>query len=191
MKEKHPETELFWIIKQKVDQDPYCVHLDDPLEQRRQLTESVNKIYRDQKVFTKIFTNSVVKKYHFSDSKSSVDVLIDTKDEEETLSNIDVVISNTGSKPNRDLYSNLNVHECYRTKGPMALAVKLLGSSGQDCLKQSSHGPQSMLTTEKNFFIVGNKSYGTQTNFLLQIGFQQVKDVFQLIQESFSSSVQI
>jgi hypothetical protein len=40
-----------------------------------------------------------------------------------------------------------------------------------------------MLTTEKNFFIVGNKSYGKQTNFLMKIGFEQVTEVFQLIHQ--------
>ena len=183
MKEQHPDTQLFWIIKQAIDQLPYCYSPDDPLEQRRELARKVNEIYARGQVFSKIYTNAVIMKLTRSSSGSSVDLALDGPSSE-VLSNIDLIIANTGSQPDRSLYADLSVHECYRSKGPMALAVQLCSSRGVDCLQQSSHGVKSMLTTEKNFFIVGNKSYGKQTNFLMQIGFQQVTDVFQLIAES-------
>ena len=183
LKEAYPETELFWIIKQSFDHLPYCCNPNDPLEQRRQLAEKVNQIYADGHTFTKIFTNTVVTKFMRSPSSpEALDVTLNT-DSAQTLENINYVIANTGSHPDRSIYANLNVHECYRTKGPMALAIKLLSSSGADCLQQTNHGASSMLTTEKNFFIVGNKSYGKQTNFLMKIGFEQVSEIFQLIQE--------
>jgi hypothetical protein len=146
------------------------------------LADKVNQIYADGRIFTKIYTNAIVTKFTSSPSSSSVDITLDTSPPQ-ILPNIDYVIANTGSQPDRSLYANLSVQECYRTKGPLALAVKLMSSSNTDCLKQTSHGASSMLTTEKNFFIVGNKSYGKQTNFLLQIGFEQVSEVFQLIHD--------
>ena len=183
MKEHYPETQLFWIIKQSVDHLPYCHNPDDPLEQRRELARKVNEIYARGKIFTQIYTNKVVVKFTPSLSGSSIDLTLDGS-RAEVLTNIDLIIANTGSQPDRSLYADLSVHECYRSKGPMALAVQLCSSSGADCLQQVSHGARSMLTTENLFFIVGNKSYGKQTNFLMQIGFQQVTDVFRLIAES-------
>jgi len=182
IKEVHPETQLFWIIKQPIDHLPYCSNPEDPLEQRRQLADNVNQIYTDKRIFTKIYTNTVVTKFTSSTSFKTTDITLDTSPPQ-ILHNIDYIIANTGSQPDRSLYANLNVQECYRTKGPLALAVKLLSSSNADCLKQTSHGVNSMLTTEKNFFIVGNKSYGKQTNFLMKIGFEQVNEIFQLIHE--------
>src|SRR5207253_1022040 len=38
----------------------------------------------------------------------------------------DRVIANVGYTPDRDLYRELQVHECYATLGPMALAAALL-----------------------------------------------------------------
>ena len=182
LKETHPETQLFWIIRQSVDRVPYCCDPKDPLEQRRRLAESVNQIYVDERIFTKIFTETVVTKLISSSSSATIDITLDTTPPQ-ILHNIDYIIANTGSQPDRSLYENLNVQECYRTKGPLALAVKLLSSGSADCLTQTTYGAHSMLTTEKNFFIVGNKSYGKQTNFLLKIGFEQVNEVFQLIDE--------
>jgi hypothetical protein len=137
-------------------------------------------MYVDRRIFTEIYTNTVVAKFTPLTSSTAIDITLDTSPPH-ILSKIDYVIVNTGSQPDRSLYANLNVQECYRTKGPLALAVKLLSSSNTDCLKQTSHGGNSMLTTEENFFIVGNKSYGKQTNFLMKIGFEQVNEVFQLI----------
>jgi hypothetical protein len=146
------------------------------------LAENVNQIYINGRTFTKIFTNTVVTKFTSSSSSATIDITLNTSPPQ-ILDNIDYVIANTGSQPDRSLYANLNVQECYRTKGPLALAIKLLSSSNADCLKQINHGANSMLTTEKNFFIVGNKSYGKQTNFLMKIGFEQVNEVFQLIHQ--------
>ncbi|CAF2783238.1 unnamed protein product [Rotaria sp. Silwood2] len=182
VKEAYPETQLYWIIKQSINELPYCNNPEDPLEQRRQLTDNVNQIYANKRIFTEIYVNTVVTKLTYSASSTAVDVTLDSSPCP-TLCNIDYIIANAGSQPDRNLYANLNVQECYRSKGPLALAVKLLSSSNADCLKQISHGRNSMLTTEKNFFIVGNKSYGKQTNFILQIGFEQVNDVFELINE--------
>ena len=42
-------------------------------------------------------------------------------------------------------------------------------------------GPDTLKNPEPNFFILGAKSFGTNSNFLLQVGHQQVRDVFRLI----------
>jgi hypothetical protein len=63
----------------------------------------------------------------------------------------------------------------------MKLAGLLAGSSSQDCLKQVCHGPDSLRNPEPNFYILGAKSYGRNSSFLLRIGFEQVRDVFTLI----------
>lgn len=154
------------------------------MKYRQELSKKVNEIYSNEKIFNKILTKSSMTKLNLTSNRTSIDVTIDSdSSSEEILPEIDLIISNTGAQPDRNLYANLNVHECYRSKGPMGLAVKLLSSSSTDCLKQTSYGASSLKTTEKNFYILGNKSYGKQTNFLLRIGFEQVEEVFQLINE--------
>ena len=91
------------------------------------------------------------------------------------------VIANVGYTPDTDLYRELQVHECYASLGPMNLAAALLKHGGGDCLTVPPQGPAALRNPEPNFFILGAKSYGRNSNFLLRTGFEQVRDVFTLI----------
>ena len=61
-----------------------------------------------------------------------------------------------------------------------AEGLKSPGTQG-DCLSQVSHGPESLRTPEPGFFILGAKSYGRNTAFLLKIGHQQIVDALTLL----------
>jgi len=64
----------------------------------------------------------------------------------------------------------------------MKLAAALLGEAGADCLTAGANLSADVLRNpEPDFYILGAKSYGTNSNFLLQVGHQQVRDVFRLI----------
>jgi len=98
----------------------------------------------------------------------------------------DRVIANVGYHGDNSIYSELQVHECYATGGPMKLAAQLLAQSGgglADCLDQTSYGPASLLNPETNFYILGSKSYGRNPQFLLSIGLEQIRDLFTMIGE--------
>ena len=79
------------------------------------------------------------------------------------------------------MYRQLQVHECYATSGPMNLAAALLASSSADCLTQESQGVEALKNPEPDFFILGSKSYGRNTTFLLRVGWDQVDEVFGLL----------
>ncbi|TXH29055.1 MAG: FAD-dependent oxidoreductase [Elusimicrobia bacterium] len=94
---------------------------------------------------------------------------------------VDEILGLTGYGPDRSIYEQLQVHECYASLGPMKLAAALLGASG-DCLAQPTPGPETLRNPEPGFFILGAKSYGRNSAFLLQIGHAQIRSVFQLLQ---------
>ena len=91
---------------------------------------------------------------------------------------VDRILALNGGVGDHALYRQLQVHECYATSGPMNLAAALLGEAGGDCLAVASHGPETLRNPEPGFFILGAKSYGRNSQFLLQAGWQQVDDVF-------------
>ena len=95
----------------------------------------------------------------------------------------DRIIANVGYRPNKQIYRELQVHECYASDGPMQLAAQLLSQAGNsaDCLDQISCGPASLCNPEPNFYILGSKSYGRGSNFLLSIGLEQIRDLFTMI----------
>jgi hypothetical protein len=86
-----------------------------------------------------------------------------------------------GYSPDTALYRELQVHECYASLGPMKLAAALAGQAGADCLQQVGHGGETLRSPEPNFYILGAKSYGRNSHFLLRIGFEQVREAFGLI----------
>jgi len=97
----------------------------------------------------------------------------------------DAIIANVGYTPDTNLYRELQIHECYATLGPIKLAASLLGQKAGDCLKVSSPGPETLRNPEPNFYILGAKSHGRGSQFLLRFGFEQVRDVFELIKKDF------
>ena len=94
---------------------------------------------------------------------------------------VDRVLALNGGVGDASIYRQLQVHECYATCGPMKLAAVLLGETGGDCLAQASHGPETLVNPEPGFFILGAKSYGRNSQFLLQVGWRQVDDVFSMV----------
>lgn len=94
---------------------------------------------------------------------------------------VDRIIANVGYSPDNSIYRELQVHECYASLGPMKLAAALAGQKGQDCLQQTCQGAETLRNPEPNFFILGTKSYGRNSNFLLRLGFEQIREVFTLI----------
>jgi len=89
---------------------------------------------------------------------------------------VDELVSCVGYHPDSSLYQELQVHQCYASEGPMKLAATLLGASG-DCMKQAAAGVEALTNPEPGFFILGSKSYGRNSAFLLKIGFSQVREV--------------
>jgi hypothetical protein len=95
---------------------------------------------------------------------------------------VDRVLSLTGYVGDHRLYRQLQVHECYATSGPMNLSAALLGAAGGDCLAQTSHGAAALVNPEPGFFLLGSKSYGRNTTFLMRNGWAQVDEVFGLLE---------
>jgi len=96
---------------------------------------------------------------------------------------VDELVSCVGYHPDSSLYQELQVHQCYASEGPMKLAATLLGASG-DCMKQAAAGVEVLTNPEPGFFILGSKSYGRNSAFLLKIGWSQVKEVLDAIAPS-------
>jgi hypothetical protein len=94
---------------------------------------------------------------------------------------VERVVANVGFTPDTSLYRELQIHECYASLGPMNLAAALLKQSGHDCLTITSTAAETLRNPEPNFFVLGAKSYGRNSHFLLRHGFEQVRDVFRLI----------
>ena len=87
---------------------------------------------------------------------------------------VERLIANVGYSPNSSLYRELQVAECYATLRPSS-------QPAADGLNATSPGGSFLRTPEPSFFVLGAKSYGRNSSFLLRAGFEQVREVFALI----------
>ena len=94
---------------------------------------------------------------------------------------VDTIVSNTGYRGDWSLAEELHLHQCYATQGPIRLAASLLKETSPDCLQQPQTEADVLKTPEPGFFVLGAKSYGRNSQFLLRQGWRQVRDVFRLL----------
>jgi thioredoxin reductase len=87
----------------------------------------------------------------------------------------DEVVINTGFGPDDSLYRELQVHECWASRGPMKLSAALLGSS--DCMTAPAGDPDMLVNPEPDFYVLGAKAYARYNTFLLATGYAQVTQV--------------
>ncbi len=174
-----PDTRVVWLTNH--DRNPCLpVIASDPLPRRAALNEQANRIAADGDANLVRISDSFVEEIQTT-SDGGFRVRISTDPPREIA--VDWVVANVGFSPDNSLYRELQVHECYASRGPMNLAAALLTAAGDgsDCLAVPSLGAATLKNPEPGFFILGSKSYGKGFNFLLRTGLKQIRDVFTLI----------
>ncbi len=179
--EAHPGTRVVWVVR-AADPDWGRVP-DDPLPQRQELVDVAERLRSGTLPGIEVRTSAVVEALRPAGDRVAVTVRSDRLEDgspviEEFV--VDRVVGLTGYLGDISLYRQLQVHECYATAAPMNLSAALLGAAGAgpaDCLAQESHGVDVLRSPEPNFFVLGMKSYGRNSSFLLRIGYEQVDEV--------------
>lgn len=172
-----PSVRVIWALRK--ESAGWSVDPEDPLPERSRLTLAANELVAGANPNFEIRTGVVIDRFDRDGERLRVS-LRGRNGEVDTVT-VDRVLGLTGAVGDHAMYRQLQIHECYATSGPMKLAAALLGAGGGDCLAQESHGPETLLNPEPNFFILGAKSYGRNTTFLMRVGWQQVDEVFGLL----------
>jgi cation diffusion facilitator CzcD-associated flavoprotein CzcO len=172
-----PGTRVVWAVRRAVP-DWGAVD-DDPLPERASLNAAAAEIAGGASEHVTLRPGCVTEALRGRDGRIVVTLRNGASDEIE----VDHILALNGGVGDHRLYRQLQVHECYATSGPMNLAAALLGELGADCLAVASHGPDTLRNPEPAFFILGAKSYGRNSQFLLRTGWQQVDDVFESLIE--------
>ena len=170
------ELSCTWISRCAAQPDTAIASVaNDALPERKKLVASANGIAAST-AWMKYRAETEVRSILFENDEFKIEL----SDGSELI--VDHVLANTGFHGDFVMLENLQVHRCYASGGPMAWAASIADSSG-DCTQQKSAGPDALLTTEPNFYIVGSKSYGRDPRFLFATGLQQIRDVFKVIGE--------
>ena len=172
-----PGTKITWISRRS-SKSPITEIAEDRLSERASLAKQANQLVTDGKV--SLINDATIQQIERIEEAFKLSIL---QGEDESPINIecDQVIANTGYRPDNSLFSELQVHLCYATDGPIKLAASLMQSESVDCLDQWTGGANTLINPEPDFYVLGSKSYGRNSNFLLQLGHQQIRDLFTII----------
>ena len=168
------DSRLLWVLRS--DAPTWGAVPEDPLCGRRRLTEMAETLFRGASPSVEVLPGLVVDALEEENGRFRVRLRAPGGIRRQVRT--DEIVSLTGGVGDHTLYRQLQVHECYATAGPMKLAQTLLEAGAADCLQQTSHGIESLRNPEPGFYLLGDKSYGRNSAFLLTVGWEQVTEVF-------------
>ncbi|WP_428937452.1 FAD-dependent oxidoreductase [Fontivita pretiosa] len=175
-----PQTQVTWAIRRR-GQALQAIHAD-PLPARRELVMHSLRLADAPPPWLRFLGACVLEQL---DSADDGRIVASLRCGQEQLSvQVDQVVALVGYVPDNTIFEQLQVHQCYATGGPIRLSAALLGQDSGDCLTAGSKlNADTLKNPEPNFFILGAKSYGTNSNFLLQVGHRQIVDAFRLLSD--------
>jgi thioredoxin reductase len=168
-------TTIHWVARRS---EPLDVIENDPLPERRRLSEQANRLAAEGDPQLHFHPGVTVES--LEEAGDGFRVTLREASRGESLI-VDEILAHVGYQPDNSIYRELQVHQCYASEAPMKLAAALLeSSSSADCLAESSKGPETLRNPEPNFYILGAKSYGRGSNFLIRIGLAQIEELLTL-----------
>ncbi|MDH4044446.1 MAG: NAD(P)-binding domain-containing protein [Gemmatimonadota bacterium] len=173
-------TRVTWVTRTGGGR-PVAARPDDPLPGRRSVVALANAVATAGGDVVRWIRDAQI--VEITKDAKGFALRLETRDGE-WVEQADEVIANIGYEPDDSLYRALQVHECYASRAPMKLSAALSAASGKggaDCLDLGGFGPDVLKNPEPDFFILGAKSYGKTSAFLLRTGYEQVRDVMGLI----------
>jgi len=177
-----PETRVTWITRGESDAGagaPIARVPDDRLPERDRLARAANALAGSADGRVTHWPGTLVEAIEWQPAVERFGVTLAGR--HEGLLEVERIIANVGYRPDNRLYAELHVHECYASQAPMKLAAALLGQASADCLDQQAHGPATLLNPEPDFYIIGSKSHGRGSKFLLSLGREQIRELFAII----------
>jgi hypothetical protein len=170
-------TRVTWVVRSD-DASPVLLIGGDRLPARRELAEHANRLAAAATSIN-FLSGSLLEQVAWDEANAQFRVCLSGKHAGEIA--VERIVANVGYRPENRLWSELQVHECYASGGPMKLAAALSGNPSRDCLDQVSCGPQALFNPEPDFYVLGAKSYGRSSSFLIAAGLVQIRDLFTII----------
>lgn len=168
----YPKTRLHWILRKNNLEKVYGGQESDGFAARGALGIRLQGLVESGRL--NIHTPFYVQRIENTGSKTKIEGLQEGKST--TITGIDHIISNTGSRPNLDMLRELRVDLDSSQDSVFDLAP-LIDPNVHSCGTVRAHGEKELRHPEKNFYIVGSKSYGRAPTFLLATGYEQVRSI--------------
>jgi hypothetical protein len=172
-----PQTQVTWITRQTPaapTSGPICLAHHETLLARKRLAEAANRLAGANKPNLLHRPGAVVDTIDFDDTQ---DEFLVTCLSNPLPARFDRIVANVGYRGDHSLHAELHVRLCERTERPWGICQSGTATPGSAADRE----PDGLITTEPHFYLLGAKSHGRSSSFLMSSGFRQIRDLFTVI----------
>ena len=183
LNEKRSDLKITWILRKKDVEEAYGGEEKDALQARGELGTRIPQLVKSGlvEVYTPYRISNVEK------NEGSLKLNGELEGESFLIEGLDELIVNTGSRPDFSYLSEVRLNIDAATESIGALAP-LIDPNLHSCGTVRPHGEEELRQPEKDFYIVGMKSYGRAPTFLMATGYEQVRSVVAYLTGDFESA---
>lgn len=168
-------TQVIWAVRTDRTK-PILEVPDDPLSERASIASAANTIAQNPPKSIKVLRRATLE--GLFDTQQSLKVKLKILRNIEEIET-DEIVALTGYRPDLEMLRELSVEFSAISEGVSGLYRALTNIT--DCLAKIDIKPQALQTGEPNFFVVGIKSYGRNSGFLLRSGIDQLEAIFSML----------
>ncbi|MHB0955831.1 MAG: NAD(P)/FAD-dependent oxidoreductase [Pirellulaceae bacterium] len=175
------ETHVTWIMHRSLDSAddrPLPEARYDRLAEWQQLARRANEHARAGHAGLEFRPGTCIHAIEFDAQRDQFAVQFSAQAAPERF---DRVIANTGYRPDRSLYEELRVLESPISEAPLPTFAGLADRAPENAAEPPEARGKRLLTAEPNFYILGAKSFGRDSRFLMADGLRQIRDLFGVI----------
>jgi thioredoxin reductase len=170
-----PQTRITWAMRREQLDSVWGGGASDALEARGELGQRAKHAVESGRI--RVVTPFRIRAIATADDAVRVTGVVR---DNATSIDVDQVIVCTGFRPDLEMLSEVRLGidpwlECATALGP------LIDPNEHSCGTVRPHGARELAHPEKDFYIVGMKSYGRAPTFLLATGYEQARSVVALL----------
>lgn len=171
LQKENPLTKLVWIMRKKSVEEAYGGEEKDAFAARGALGIRIHQLVNTGKI-------EIVTPFYISNMKKEekINIVGMLNGEQLVLEEFDEIIVNAGNRPDFSINSELRLSIDSATDSVQALAP-LIDPNEHSCGTVRPHGEEILRQPEKDFYIVGAKSYGRAPTFLMATGYEQIRSI--------------
>jgi thioredoxin reductase len=172
IKDEFPETTINWILRKQNMTKVYGGKEDDALAARGALGIKIESLVNAERI--NVYTPFQIQEIRKTDGQMTL--IGQQNDKRAAIPAIDEIIANTGSRPDFSFERELRLNISNTLESVEAL-TELIDPNIHSCGTVRAHGEAELKHPEKDFYIVGSKSYGRAPTFLMATGYEQVRSI--------------
>ncbi|MFF2290983.1 FAD-dependent oxidoreductase [Peribacillus butanolivorans] len=172
LQQQYTDTKIYWVLRKKQIHEVYGGQENDGLAARGELGIRIQQLVESGRI-------NILTPFHINGvypTNGQITVVGELDGEKTTIGEIDEIVVSTGFRPDTSFLNEIRINLDSAVESIDALAP-LIDPNIHSCGTVRPHGEQELRNPEKNFYIVGMKSYGRAPTFLLATGYEQVRSV--------------